>query len=149
MEKKPQVLFICTGNSARSQMAEALLKHYAGDYFDVQSAGLAPKGINPYTVKVMAEIGYDMSGHRSKNLREFMGYTHSSHVITLCSDADTNCPRGLWSSGEKLYWPFDDPAAFEGDDDEMLVRFRQIRDQIRQKILNWLEEIKVAPQSHA
>ena len=148
MTKKPQVLFICTGNSARSQIAEAFLRHYAGNNFDVQSAGLEPKGINPYTVRVMVELGYDMSGHRSKNLREFMGYTHSRYVITLCSDADASCPRGLWSSGEKLYWPFDDPAAFEGSDEEKLAYFRKVRDQIEAKVLAWLEEIEVVPQSY-
>jgi arsenate reductase len=146
--KKPQVLFICTGNSARSQMAEAFLRRHAGDHFDVQSAGLEPKGINPYTVKVMAEVGYDMSGHRSKSLREFMGHTHSRYVITVCGQADASCPRGLWSSGEKLYWPFDDPAAFEGSDEEKLAYFRKVRDQIEAKVLAWLEEIEVVPHSY-
>ena len=148
MTKKPQVLFICTGNSARSQMAEAFLKHYAGNNFDVQSAGLEPKGINTYTIRVMIELGYDMSEHRSKNLREFMGYTHSRYVITLCNDADASCPRGLWSSVEKLYWPFDDPAAFEGSDEEKLAYFRKVRDQIEAKVLAWLEEIEVEPKSY-
>lgn len=146
MSKKPQVLFICTGNSARSQMAEAILKRYAGNQFDVRSAGLEPKGINPFTVRVMEEAGYDMSGHQSKSLREFMGYTHSRYVITVCGHADASCPRGLWSSGQKLHWPFDDPAAFEGSDEDKLAKFRQIRDQIEQKIMSWLEEIEVATQ---
>jgi arsenate reductase len=149
MKKKPQVLFICTGNSARSQMAEAFLKRYAGDHFDVQSAGLEPKGINPFTVRVMEEMGYDMSGHRSKSLREFMGHTHSRYEITVCGHADASCPRGLWSSGQKLHWPFDDPAAFEGSEEEKLARFRQVRDEIEQKILAWLKEIEVPSQIHA
>jgi arsenate reductase len=149
MSDKPQVLFLCTGNSARSQMAEAFLKRYAGDTFDVQSAGLEPKGINPCTVRVMAEVGYDMSGHRSKSLREFMGHTHSRYVITVCGHADAYCPQGLWSSGQKLHWPFDDPAAFVGSDEEKLAQFRLIRDQIDQKILAWLKEIEVTPQMHA
>ena len=148
MTKKPQVLFICYGNSARSQMAEAFLRNYAGNHFNVQSAGVEPESINPYTVRVMVELGYDMSGHRSKNLREFMGYTHSRYVITLCSDADASCPRGLWSSGEKLYGPFDDPAAFEGSDEEELAFFRKVRDKIEAKVLAWLEEIEVVPQSY-
>jgi arsenate reductase len=142
MASKPQVLFICTGNSARSQMAEAFLKRYAGEVYDVQSAGLDPKGINPNTLTVMAEIGYDMSGHRSKNLREFMGYTHSRYVITVCGHADNNCPRGLWSTGEKLHWPLEDPAAFVGSPEETLARFRQIRDQIDQQIKDWLKEVQ-------
>lgn len=147
MPTKPQVLFLCTGNSARSQMAEAFLKRYAGDQFDVQSAGLEPKGLNPNTIKVMAEVGYDMSGHRSKSLREFMGHTHSRYVITVCGHADESCPRGLWSSGEKIHWPFDDPAAFVGSEEETLKRFREIRDQIEQKILAWLKEINAQPQA--
>jgi len=149
MDKKPQVLFLCTGNSARSQMAEAFLKLYAGDHFDVQSAGLEPKGINPYTVKVMNEIGYDMSSHRSKSLREFMGHTHSRYVITVCGNADASCPRALWSNGIKLHWPFDDPAAFEGSEEETLERFRQIRDQIKERVLAWLQEINLQPANHA
>ena len=92
---------------------------------------------------VMVELGYDMRGHRSKNLREFMGYIHSRYVITVCGQADASCPRGLWSSGEKLYWPFDDPAAFEGSDEEKLAYFRKVRDQIEAKVLAWLEEIEV------
>lgn len=146
MANQPQVLFLCTGNSARSQMAEAFLKRYAGSHFDVQSAGLEPKGLNPYTIKVMSETGYDMSEHRSKNLREFMGHTHSRYVITVCGHADASCPRGLWSSGTKLHWPFEDPAAFEGDEEEKLQRFREIRDQIEQKILSWLQEIGIQPE---
>ena len=148
MAQKPQVLFICTGNSARSQMAEAFLRHYAGDYFDVQSAGLEPAGINPYTIRVMDEAGYDLSSHRSKSLREFMGYTHSRYVITVCGKADASCPRGLWSSGEKLHWPFEDPAAFQGSDADKLARFREVRDQIEQRILTWLQEIDLQPQTN-
>ena len=135
---KPQVLFLCTGNSARSQMAEAFLRKYASDRFDVQSAGLEPKGINPLTIKVMEEVSIDLSGHRSKSLREFMGQTHSRYVITVCSDADAACPRPLWSYGEKLHWPFEDPAAFQGSEEEKVTKFRQVRDQIDRRILDWL-----------
>ena len=148
MTEKPQVLFLCTGNSARSQMAEALLRRYASNHFDVQSAGLETKGINHYTVQVRAEVGYDMSGHRTKNLREFLGRAHSRYVITVCGNADTNCPRGLWSNGEKLYWPFEDPAAYSGSEAETLVNFRETRDLIEQKILAWLNEINIQPQTH-
>jgi arsenate reductase (thioredoxin) len=146
MGTKPQVLFLCTGNSARSQMAEAFLKRYAGTYFDVQSAGLEPKGINPYTIKVMAEVGYDMSGHRSKSLREFMGQSTSRYVITVCGNADVNCPRGLWSFGEKLHWPFEDPATYAGNEEEILALFRHTRDQIKQQILAWLKELDLQPE---
>ena len=149
MAGKTQVLFLCTGNSARSQMAEAILKRYAGDTFDVQSAGLEPKGINPYTIRVMNEAGYDLSGHRSKSLREFMGHTLSRYVITVCSQADASCPRGLWSSGEKLHWPFDDPAAFEGSEEEKLARFRETRNLMEQRVLAWLKEIDFQPETNA
>ena len=142
MARKPQVLFLCTGNSARSQMAEAFLKKYAGDRFDAQSAGLEPKGLNPFTVQVMEEIGIDMSGHRSKSLREFMGHSHSRYVITVCGQADASCPQALWSMGKKLHWPFDDPTAFEGPDEERLRRFREIRDQIDQRVQEWLMEVQ-------
>lgn len=148
MPAKPQVLFLCTGNSARSQMAEAILKRYAGDTFDVQSAGIDPKGINPYTVRVMEEAGYDLSAHRSKSLREFMGHTLSRYVITVCGHADESCPRGLWSTGEKLHWPIEDPAVFAGDDSATLQRFREIRDEIEQRILTWLPEVGVQAQAH-
>ena len=138
---KSQVLFLCTGNSARSQMAEAFLRQYAGDRFDVQSAGLEPKGINPFTIKVMEEVGINLSGHRSKSLREFMGQTYPLYVITVCSDADAACPRPLWSHGEKLHWPFEDPAAFQGSEEEKLAYFRQVRDQIDRQIRDWLAKL--------
>jgi arsenate reductase (thioredoxin) len=99
----PSVLFLCTGNSARSQMAEAFMKKYASDTFIADSAGIEPKGIHPLTIQVMQEVGIDMSGHRSKDLREFMGRKHSSHIITVSGHADQNCPRGLWSTGQKIH----------------------------------------------
>jgi arsenate reductase len=89
----------------------------------------------------MDKIGYDMSGHRSKSIREFMGQIHSRYAITVCSDADQNCPYGLWSMGTKLHWPFDNPSKFEGDDEEKLAHFRMVRDQIDQKVKSWLTEI--------
>ena len=141
MMTKSLVLFLCTGNSARSQMAEALLRKYAGNHFDVQSAGLEPKGIHPFTLKVMEEMCIDLSRHRSKSLSEFIGQVNPRYVITLCGPADASCPRSLWSKGEKLHWPFEDPAAFNGNPDEMLAKFRDIRDQIDLKVQSWLTEL--------
>ena len=93
----------------------------------------------------MVELGYDMRGHRSKNLREFMGYIHSRYVITVCGQADASCPRGLWSSGEKLYWPFDDPAAFQESDEEKLAYFRKFVTRSRLKSsLGW-KRSKLSP----
>lgn len=88
----PRVLFLCTGNSARSQMAEALLRRYAGQHFEVFSAGLEPKGVHPLTIKVMEEIGINMEGHYSKQLMDFAGKVHFGYLITVCSSAEEKCP---------------------------------------------------------
>ena len=90
--KKPRVLFLCTGNSARSQISEALLRKYAGDQFEVHSAGLEPTVINPYTVKVLEEIGLDTISLYAKSLEEYLGKTHFSYLITVCSNAEERCP---------------------------------------------------------
>ncbi len=138
---KQRVLFLCTGNSARSQMGEAFLRHYAGDKFEVHSAGLEPKGINPYTIRVMDEIGIDIRGQHSKDTRPYMGRVFFHYVITVCSSADKSCPQALWAQGgKKLHWPFDDPAAIEGTDEEKLAKFREVRDQIGTKIQQWIAE---------
>lgn len=142
---KMNVLFLCTGNSARSQMAEALLRHYAGDQFEVYSAGLEPKGLNPYTIRVMDEIGIDIRDHRSKSIKEYIGRRFFHYFITVCADADKDCPHILWATGgEKLHWPFDDPAAIDGTDAEKLAKFREVRNQIETKIKSWIAEREVA-----
>ncbi|HEX2907597.1 MAG TPA: arsenate reductase ArsC [Phototrophicaceae bacterium] len=138
---KPKVLFVCTGNSARSQMGEALLRHYAGEQMEVHSAGLEPKGINPLTIQVMDEIGLDIRGQSSKSLKEYMGRTFFQYVITVCGHADANCPQPLWSQGGvKLHWPFEDPAAVVGSDEAKLAQFRLVRDQMAEKVRAWLQE---------
>lgn len=135
---KPGVLFLCTGNSARSQMGEALMRKHAGHRFDVYSAGTDPKGVNPLTVKALAEIGIDASGHRSKNLKEYLGKLPVSYLIIVCGDADESCPR-IWPGVQnRMFWPFDDPAAATGTEQEKLEAFRRIRDQIDAKIKSWL-----------
>jgi arsenate reductase (thioredoxin) len=136
---KPKVLFLCTGNSARSQMAEAFLRRYGGDRYEVYSAGLEPKGINPFTHAVMEEAGFDLSGHTSKDLKQYLGQTHFSYLITVCGHADTNCPI-FPGMGKRMYWPFEDPAAQQGTDGEKLAKFREIRDQIDKRVLAWLAE---------
>lgn len=138
---KQQVLFLCTGNSARSQMAEALLRHQADDRFDVYSAGLEPKGINPYTIRVMDEIGIDIRNQTSDSVQKYMGKMYFNYAITVCSDADKQCPHALWSRGIKLHWPFDDPASAEGTDEQILAKFREIRDQIDAQVQQWIESI--------
>lgn len=140
MEKKEKVLFLCTGNSARSQMAEAFLRHYGGDRFEAYSAGLEPKGLNPLTIQVMEEIGFDMSGHRSKGVDEFLARVLIQYLITVCDHAEKNCPTAWLGKAKRLHWSFEDPAAFEGTPEQKLEKFRQIRDQIRAKVLAWLAE---------
>jgi arsenate reductase (thioredoxin) len=137
-----RVLFLCTGNSARSIMAEALLRYYAPDRFEVYSAGLDPKGINPYTIRAMHEIGLDVSGGRSKDVMEFLGKVHVSYVITVCSNAEERCPIFPFST-QRLHWPFEDPAAFQGTDAEKAAKFREVRDLIDERIRGWLGEQQI------
>ena len=138
---KTKVLFLCTGNSARSQMAEALLRKHGDKLFEVYSAGLEPAGVNPYTVRVMEELGIDMSNHSSKSLSEYLGKVHFGYLITVCSNADEKCPTVFPGMGKRLHWPFDDPAALDGSDEEKLTKFRQVRDKIEKKIKAWLSEV--------
>ncbi|OPY19142.1 MAG: Arsenate-mycothiol transferase ArsC2 [Syntrophus sp. PtaB.Bin075] len=139
---KIKVLFLCTGNSARSQMAEALLRHLAGNTFEVFSAGLDPKGINPLTTRVMEEIGIPLEGHYAKHVNEYMGKIHFGYLITVCSDAEQRCPSTFPGISHRLHWAFDDPAAFVGTAEENIKKFREIRDQIDLRIRFWLEERK-------
>jgi len=146
MEKKKRVLFLCTGNSARSQMAEAFLKKYAGDHFEVYSAGLEPRGMNPLTVKVMDEIGMDISDQESKGIEGFLGKVFIHTLITVCDQAEKNCPS-IWPGiTEKMHWSFEDPAAFEGSEEEKLEKFREARGLIDEKVRAWLQfkEIEIA-----
>lgn len=138
MNPKQRVLFLCTGNSARSQMAEAFLRRYGSDRFEAYSAGLEPKGINPLTLHVMQEIGYDLAGQRSKGVKEFLGLVFIHQLITVCDNAEKNCPTAWPGIIKKMHWTFEDPAAFEGSDAEKLAKFREIRDQIEQKVREWV-----------
>ena len=138
--KKAQVLFLCTGNSARSQMAEALMRKYGGEQFEVYSAGLEPSVINPYAIKVLNEIGVDISGQYSKPLEKYIGKKQFDYLITVCSNADEKCPV-FPGMGTRLHWPFEDPAAFQGSDEEKNRKFRDIRDLIKGRIQAWLQEL--------
>ncbi len=135
---KPKVLFLCTGNSARSQMAEGFLRQYAGDRFEVFSAGLEPSFINPLTIQVMEEKDVNMTGHYSKGLDQFLGKVHFAYLITVCSRADEKCPI-FPGMGQRLHWPFEDPAAFQGSPEERLAKFRQVRDEIEAKIKDFVQ----------
>ena len=138
---KTRVLFICTCNTARSQMAEAFLENYAGDRYEAFSAGLGPGVINPLMVAVMEEKGISMKGRYSKGVEGFLGNVFD-FVITVCSNAEVACPVFPGSS-TRLHWPFDDPAAATGSEGEKLAKFREIRDQIDEKIREWLEDRRI------
>lgn len=138
---KPRFLFLCTGNSARSQMGEAFLRAYAGDHFEVFSAGITPKDkIHPLVRGVMREIGLTMEGQTPKNISEYLGKFVFAYTVSVCGNAEEQCPRIFLSMGKHMYWPFDDPAALEGSEDEVLPRIRAIRDQMSEKIQSWLRE---------
>ncbi|HTS01380.1 MAG TPA: arsenate reductase ArsC [Thermoanaerobaculia bacterium] len=130
--RKPRVLFLCTGNSARSQMAEGLLRKTAGDRFDVVSAGVEPAGLNPLAVEVMAEIGIDISHHRSKHAREFLGHGFP-YLITVCDQANEKCPI-FPGVVYRAHWSFEDPAKATGTGAQKLAVFRRVRDEIRSRI---------------
>jgi arsenate reductase (thioredoxin) len=129
MTQKRRVLILCTGNSARSQMAEGLLRHDAGARFDVESAGTRPGEVRPEAIAVMKEIGIDLSGHRSKHLDEFAGQSFD-YVLTVCDNAKQSCPI-FPGNGVRLHKAFEDPAALESGEPERLVLFRRVRDEIR------------------
>ncbi len=142
MSRQRKILFLCTGNSARSQMAEAFVRAYAGEWLEPHSAGLEPKGLNPYTVRVMDEVGIDISGQTSKSVRTYMGQMHFDYLVTVCQHAEENCPTTFLGFGTKLHWAFDDPAAFAGSEADTLAVFRTVRNQIDTQIKLWLAEIK-------
>lgn len=140
MKENPNILILCTGNSCRSQMAEAYMRHYAGDRFKVQSAGADPADrVHPMAIEVMAEDGIDLSSGRPKHVKDFLGRIAVRYLIVVCDGANESCPRIFPGMLERLYWPFDDPAKFQGSDLETLLEFRRVRDQIKQQILSWLE----------
>ena len=135
-----RVLFLCTGNSARSQMAEAFLRTYGGEQFEAFSAGLEPRPIHPLTTQVMQESGIDISGQHSKGVEIYLGKTLFHYLITVCDKAEKNCPTNWPGVNQRLHWSFEDPAAFEGSEEEKLEKFRAIRDQIEKRIKEWVAE---------
>jgi arsenate reductase len=139
--RKPVVLFLCTNNSVRSQMAEAFLKKYASHHFEVVSAGLEPTSINPLTTRVMNEIGIDISAQYSKSVSQFLGQVPVSLVIFVCEHAEKSCPTAWPGAFAQMSWPFDDPACCQGTEEERLQRFRHVRDQVHEKINSWLREM--------
>jgi len=126
---KKRVLILCTGNSARSQMAEGLLRHDAGDRFEVESAGTKPSSVRPEAIAALRELGIDISGHRSKSVAEFEGQPFD-YVITVCDSAREACPV-FFAAATKLHHSFDDPAALTGSEEERLALYRRVRDELR------------------
>jgi arsenate reductase len=129
MADKKRVLILCTGNSARSQMAEGLLRHDAGDRFEVFSAGTKPGRVRPEAITVMRELGIDISGNRSKHVDEFAGQNFD-YVLTVCDNARQSCPV-FPGQAVRVHHNFDDPAASESPEEERLALFRRVRDEIR------------------
>jgi len=121
-------------------MAEALLHKHAGDRFETHSAGTDPKGVNALTIKALAEIGIDASGTRSKGVKEYLGKILVSQLIIVCGEAEQSCPRTWPGVHNREFWPFDDPAAATGTEEEKLAKFRSVRDQIEAKIVTWVKE---------
>jgi arsenate reductase (thioredoxin) len=126
---KKRILILCTGNSARSQMAEGLLRHDAGDWFEVESAGTRPSEVRPEAVAVMREIGIDISRQRSKHVDEFAGQTFD-YVLTVCDNAQESCP--IFPAGTvTLHRNFEDPAALQPSEPQRIALFRRVRDELR------------------
>jgi arsenate reductase len=133
---KQRILFLCTHNSCRSQMAEGLVNHYLGDRFAAFSAGTEATRVNPLAAQVLAELGIDISKHRSKTLDEFSG-EQFDYVITLCGDANEKCPL-FFGGVQRVHLGFDDPSRLQGSTDEVLPEYRRVRDELRQRLTAYL-----------
>jgi len=132
MTEKARVLFLCTHNSARSQMAEGLLRHLADDRFEAMSAGTEATRVRPLAVRAMEEVGVDISGQESKTLERYLSEPFD-HVITVCDDANEACPF-FPGAANRLHWSFEDPSKAEGSEEDRLSVFRSVRDRIRERI---------------
>lgn len=143
MPTKTKVLFICVHNSARSQMAEAFLNQIAGDRYVACSAGLEPGQLNPFAVKVMREAGIDISNHQTKSVQDILKKEKTFDiVVTVCDEASAGrCPV-IPGKGERLHWSFEDPGSVQGTDEAKLTKAREVRDQIQQRIKEWLRTLR-------
>ena len=135
---KPCVLFLCTHNSARSQLAEALLRHRAGDRYHACSAGVQPGRVHPLTIRVLEEVGIDATNLKSKGLDAVLGKANVQTAIVVCAQAAESCPRLYPFAREILQWPFDDPSRVQGAEELRLAAFRRTREEIDAKIRDWL-----------
>ena len=136
-ERPIRVLLLCTHNSARSQMAEGLLRHIGGERFEVHSAGTEATEVRPLAILAMSEVGIDISGQHSKTLDTYLGQQFD-YVITVCDSANESCP--IFPSGpHRIHWSFPDPSAATGSEDERLAVYRRVRDEILSRLQNWTE----------
>ena len=135
---KTVILVLCTGNSCRSQMAEGFFREYGGSEIEVYSAGISSHGVNPKAIMVMADIGIDITHHKSESFERYL-QTSFDFVITVCDNAAKSCPI-FPGPALRLHWPFEDPAQAKGSEDMILVKFREVRDQIRQAVTGWLTD---------
>ncbi len=145
---KPVVLILCTGNSCRSQMAEGFLRKYAGEQFEVHSAGTEPRDhVHPIAVRVMAEVGVDISGQRPKEVSPFLRRGAVHHLLIVCDHADQACPRDWPGALTRTYLPFEDPDRSRGSPEDVLKKFREVRDRIEHTMRSWQPEPRgsVAP----
>lgn len=145
--KKTRVLFLCVMNSSRSQMAEGLLRHIAGDAFEVESAGSEASSVRPEAVTVMDDIGIDISAQYSKSLEKFIN-DDFDYVITVCAPAEEQCPF-FPNAKQRLSWHFEDPAAVQGTEAERLAIYTIVRSEIEEKIRTWLKSVRQASASNA
>ena len=145
--KKQNVLFLCTGNSCRSQMAEGLLRHLAGEQFEALSAGLEPNNeVHPLAIQVMKEIGIDISFQQPKAVDVYLGKTMIHYLMIVCNKAQSTCPR-VWPGlpvEKRYYWPVNDPAVLSSSREEQLVVFREVRDELQGKITSWLNDLSAS-----
>jgi arsenate reductase len=138
MNQKQRVLILCTGNSARSQMAEGLLRALAGDRFEVFSAGSKPSHVNPFAIEAMRQRGIDISGQRSKHLGEYLDQPFD-YVITVCDNAAETCPI-FPGKAQRIHWSFPDPAAAQGSDADVLAAFVRVRDDLEAQFSAWAQD---------
>ena len=139
MADKTQVLILCTGNSARSQMAEGLLREMAGDQMTVYSAGSKPSVVNPFAIQAMQVRGIDISQHRSKHLQEFLQRSFD-YVITVCDNAAETCPM-FPGPAQRVHWSFPDPAAIKGSDEDKLNSFVEVRNNLEKTLREWMANL--------
>ena len=137
---KSRVLILCTGNSARSQMAEGLLRHMAGDRVEVHSAGTRPGSVRPEAIAALEELGIDIRGHWSKHVDSFVGQSFD-YVITVCDHANESCP--VFAAGtRRIHWSFEDPAAATGDEAQRLGEFRRVRELIAARLREFVDSLR-------